>query len=144
MNDENISSANSNLKRWYVHTCNIVRSLGSQFLKGRAIRGTVWYVYMRVIPSDLNIFFRLFSFLILLRAAIFRETTSTNVALEAKVDELERELSVWKSAFKNAEEEKKALNKSVVSLERRIDSLKVRRFPFVCCRAVSINHLVRH
>lgn len=101
-------------------------------------------MYMRVIPSDMNIFFRLLSFLISLRPAIFRETTSTNVALEAKVDELERELSVWKSAFKNAEEEKKALNKSVTSLERRIDSLKVRRFPFVCCRAVSINHPVRH
>ncbi|EIM92450.1 uncharacterized protein STEHIDRAFT_151774 [Stereum hirsutum FP-91666 SS1] len=80
MNDENISSANSNLKRW--------EELFEE------------------------------------QSAIFRETTSTNVALEAKVDELERELSVWKSAFKNAEEEKKALNKSVVSLERRIDSLK--------------------
>lgn len=101
-------------------------------------------MYMRVIASESNTFFRPFSFLILRRAAIFRETTSTNVALEAKVDELERELSVWKSAFKNAEEEKKALNKSVASLERRIDSLKVRRFPFVCCRAASINHLVRH
>lgn len=59
--------------------------------------------------------------------AIFRKTTTKNVALETRVEELERELSVWKSAFKTAEEEKKTLSKSVVSLERKIDSLKVRR-----------------
>lgn len=53
------------------------------------------------------------------------------MALESKVEELERELSVWKSAFKNAEEEKKVLNKAVVGLERKIDSLKVRGLAFV-------------
>lgn len=41
------------------------------------------------------------------------------------MEELERELSVWKSALKVAEDEKKVLVKTVSRLERNIGSLKV-------------------
>ena len=59
-------------------------------------------------------------------AALFRKTVTRNAELDARVEELERELSVWKSALKVAEDEKKALLKSVSRLERNIGSLKVR------------------
>lgn len=66
---------------------------------------------------------------------LFRKTVARNTELEARVEELERELSVWKAALKTADEEKKALNKSVLRLERNIGSLKV------SCRS-SAPHLI--
>ena len=42
-------------------------------------------------------------------AALFRKTATRNAELDAQVEELERELSVWKGALKVAEDEKKAL-----------------------------------
>ena len=44
----------------------------------------------------------------------------------ARVEDLERELKVWKIAQKASEEEKSALNKKVYKLERSIGSMKVR------------------
>lgn len=58
--------------------------------------------------------------------ALFRKTTSRNKELEARVEDLERELNVWKIAQKAADEEKSALNKKVYKLERSIGSIKVR------------------
>ena len=45
------------------------------------------------------------------------------------MEELERELSVWKAALKSADEEKKVLQRNVLKLERNIGSLKVRFDP---------------
>ena len=58
-------------------------------------------------------------------AALFRKTATRNAELDTRVEELERELSVWKGALKVAEDEKKALLKTVSRLERNIGSLKV-------------------
>lgn len=60
------------------------------------------------------------------RAALFQRTFSRNSELEARVEELEQELSVWKSAFKTADGDRKVLSKSVLKLERSIGALKVR------------------
>lgn len=59
--------------------------------------------------------------------ALFRKTTTRNKELEARVEDLERELNVWKIAQKAADEEKSVLNKKVYKLERSIGSIKVRR-----------------
>lgn len=58
-------------------------------------------------------------------AALFRKTATRNTELDARVEELERELFVWKNALKVAEDEKKTLLKTVSRLERNIGSLKV-------------------
>ena len=50
------------------------------------------------------------------------------------MEELERELSVWKGALKVAEDEKKALLKTVSRLERNIGSLKVRVYKHILLR----------
>ncbi|EED79579.1 predicted protein [Postia placenta Mad-698-R] len=51
-------------------------------------------------------------------------TVARNNELETRVEELERELSVWKAALKTADEDKKTLSKTVVQLERSIGSLR--------------------
>ncbi|KAH9937662.1 uncharacterized protein B0H18DRAFT_1081778 [Fomitopsis serialis] len=51
-------------------------------------------------------------------------TATRNAELGTRVEELERELSVWKAAFKTTDEEKKVLLKTVSRLERSIGSLK--------------------
>ncbi|TCD71503.1 hypothetical protein EIP91_008884 [Steccherinum ochraceum] len=58
------------------------------------------------------------------QTVLFRRTSSQNKDLQVRVEELERELSVWKSALKATDEEKKQLQRSVVKLERNIGSLK--------------------
>lgn len=45
------------------------------------------------------------------------------------MEELERELGVWKAALKTADDEKKTLTKQIIKLERNIGSLKVRLLP---------------
>lgn len=57
--------------------------------------------------------------------ALFQRTVARNNELEIRVEELERELSVWKAALKTADEDKKTLSKTVVQLERSIGSLRV-------------------
>lgn len=59
-------------------------------------------------------------------AALFEKTFTINAELTARVEELERELSVWKEAFKTADGDRRVLNKSVLKLERSIGALKVR------------------
>jgi hypothetical protein len=59
-------------------------------------------------------------------AALFRKTTQKNTDLGTRVLELERELAVWKLAFKSNDEENSTLKKQVARLERNIGSLKVR------------------
>ena len=59
-------------------------------------------------------------------AALFRKTTSRNKELEARVEELVREVDVWKLAYKSSEDKQKVLRKEVSKLERNIGSLKVR------------------
>ncbi|KAI0932235.1 hypothetical protein AcW2_000918 [Taiwanofungus camphoratus] len=66
------------------------------------------------------------------QTVLFRKTTEQNTELRARVEELERELSVWKAAFKTSEEEKKALNRNVLKLERNIGSLREDN-PLVLC-----------
>jgi hypothetical protein len=63
--------------------------------------------------------------LILLLVALFQNTVSENEELRARLSEVERELSVWKLAFKAEEDEKISLQKNVSKLERNISSLKV-------------------
>ena len=41
------------------------------------------------------------------------------------MEELERELSVWKGAFKTADSDRKLFHKTVLKLERNIGALKV-------------------
>jgi len=59
---------------------------------------------------------------------IFRNTTSKNELLQDKVDELERELSVWKTAFKAAEDEQRLLRMTIKKLGRNIGSSTVRSY----------------
>ncbi|KAH9946643.1 hypothetical protein B0H21DRAFT_778993 [Amylocystis lapponica] len=59
-------------------------------------------------------------------------TAARNADLEARVEELEREVSVWKAAFKNSDEEKKALSKNVLKLERNIGALREDN-PLILC-----------
>ncbi|OBZ80082.1 hypothetical protein A0H81_01170 [Grifola frondosa] len=58
------------------------------------------------------------------QTVLFRKTAAKNAELEARVEELERELFVWKSALKAADEDRKMLNKTVLKLERNIGSLR--------------------
>ncbi|EMD42028.1 hypothetical protein CERSUDRAFT_79626 [Gelatoporia subvermispora B] len=58
------------------------------------------------------------------QTALFKRTAFRNAELESRVEELERELSVWKAALKVADEETKTLNKTVLKLERSIGSLR--------------------
>lgn len=62
----------------------------------------------------------------LVPTALFEKTFTRNAQLEVQVEELERELSVWKEAFKTADGDRKVLNKTVLRLERNIGALKVR------------------
>ncbi|KAJ8495853.1 hypothetical protein ONZ51_g1442 [Trametes cubensis] len=66
------------------------------------------------------------------RAALFEKTFTKNAELEARVEELERELSVWKEAFKTADGDRKVLNKTVLKLERSIGALKEDN-PLILC-----------
>ncbi|GBE77914.1 hypothetical protein SCP_0107960 [Sparassis crispa] len=66
------------------------------------------------------------------QTVLFRKTAARNAELEAQVEELERELSVWKAALKTADEEKKTLNKTILRLERNIGSLREDN-PLVLC-----------
>ncbi|KZT74652.1 hypothetical protein DAEQUDRAFT_659485 [Daedalea quercina L-15889] len=63
---------------------------------------------------------------------VVRDTAARNAELDARVEELERELSVWKAALKTAEEEKRTLSKTVTKLERNIGSLKEDN-PLILC-----------
>ncbi|CAL1695900.1 unnamed protein product [Somion occarium] len=63
---------------------------------------------------------------------LFRKTSSRNAELESRVEELERELGVWKQALKTADNDAKALKKKVSQLERNIGSLKDDN-PLVVC-----------
>ena len=47
------------------------------------------------------------------------------------MEELERELGVWKAALKTADAEKKTLSKQIIRLERNIGSLRVSHFQTV-------------
>ncbi|KAI0322712.1 hypothetical protein OF83DRAFT_1092562 [Amylostereum chailletii] len=58
------------------------------------------------------------------QSSIFRDTLNRSEELQAEVDELRRELSVWKAGYKNSEDEKKTLEKVVTKLERSIDAMK--------------------
>ncbi|KAI0801289.1 hypothetical protein C8Q74DRAFT_1454658 [Fomes fomentarius] len=64
--------------------------------------------------------------------ALFEKTFTRNAQLEAQVEELERELSVWKEAFKTADGDRKVLNKTVLKLERNIGALKEDN-PLILC-----------
>ncbi|KAI0639377.1 hypothetical protein C8Q77DRAFT_1044898 [Trametes polyzona] len=66
------------------------------------------------------------------QTALFEKTFSKNAELEARVEELERELSVWKEAFKTADGDRKVLNKTVLKLERSIGALKEDN-PLILC-----------
>lgn len=66
------------------------------------------------------------------QTALFRKTFARNAALETQVEELERELSVWKAALKTADEDKKILNRTIHKLERSIGSLRDDN-PLVLC-----------
>ncbi|KAI0757013.1 hypothetical protein C8Q80DRAFT_1215776 [Daedaleopsis nitida] len=63
---------------------------------------------------------------------IFEKTFTKNTHLEARVEELERELSVWKDAFKTADGDRKVLHKTVLRLERSIGALKEDN-PLILC-----------
>lgn len=63
---------------------------------------------------------------------IFRKTTTRNKELESRVEELEREVAVWKIAHKAVQDEKNALDKKVSKLERNIGSLKEDN-PLILC-----------
>ena len=65
-------------------------------------------------------------------AALFERTLTRNEELEARVEELERELLVWKEAFKTADGDRKVLNKAVLKLERSLGALKVCFHHLVC------------
>lgn len=58
------------------------------------------------------------------QSSLFRLTLTDNQTLRLRVDELERELSVWKLAFKAAEDEKCNLQKHMLKLEKNIGSLR--------------------
>ncbi|RPD82575.1 hypothetical protein L226DRAFT_549286 [Lentinus tigrinus ALCF2SS1-7] len=66
------------------------------------------------------------------QTALFEKTFTKNTQLEARVEELERELSVWKDAFKTADGDRKVLNKTVLKLERSIGALKEDN-PLIVC-----------
>ncbi|KAG1750024.1 uncharacterized protein EDB91DRAFT_1110990 [Suillus paluster] len=57
------------------------------------------------------------------QSSLFRLTLTDNETLRLRVDELERELSVWKLAFKAAEDERCNLQKNMLKLEKNIGSL---------------------
>ncbi|KAG1864169.1 hypothetical protein DFJ58DRAFT_772914 [Suillus subalutaceus] len=58
------------------------------------------------------------------QSSLFRLTLTDNQTLRLRADELERELSVWKLAFKAAEDEKCNLQRHMLKLEKNIGSLK--------------------
>ncbi|KAI0669923.1 hypothetical protein C8Q78DRAFT_976572 [Trametes maxima] len=66
------------------------------------------------------------------QTSLFEKTFTKNAELEARVEELERELSVWKEAFKTADGDRKVLNKTVLRLERSIGALKEDN-PLILC-----------
>ncbi|KAH8102638.1 hypothetical protein BXZ70DRAFT_1070881 [Cristinia sonorae] len=81
-----------------------------------------------VVDSDLDVWERLLSE----QTVLFQRTSSANKALQTRVEELEREVSVWKAALKSADDEKKSLNRTVQKLERNIGSLKDSN-PLILC-----------
>ncbi|KAI0361652.1 hypothetical protein OH77DRAFT_1508535 [Trametes cingulata] len=66
------------------------------------------------------------------QTALIEKTFARNADLEARVEELERELSVWKEAFKTADGDRKVLTKNVLKLERSIGALK-EEHPLILC-----------
>ncbi|KAL7285296.1 hypothetical protein ACG7TL_000391 [Trametes sanguinea] len=66
------------------------------------------------------------------QTALFEKTFTRNAELEARVEELERELSVWKEAFKTADGDRKVLNKTILKLERTLGALKEDN-PLILC-----------
>ncbi|KAH7915789.1 hypothetical protein BJ138DRAFT_1132371 [Hygrophoropsis aurantiaca] len=58
------------------------------------------------------------------QSVLFRKIVADNEELHKRVDELERELSVWKIGFKATEDEKSSLQKNIARLERSMGSLK--------------------
>ncbi|KAH7931005.1 hypothetical protein BV22DRAFT_1077661 [Leucogyrophana mollusca] len=71
-------------------------------------------------PNDLKLWEKLAEE----QSALFHKTITNNEELRRRVDELERELTVWKLGFKAAEDEKLNLQKSMKRLEKNIGSLK--------------------
>ncbi|PIL31987.1 hypothetical protein GSI_06691 [Ganoderma sinense ZZ0214-1] len=66
------------------------------------------------------------------QTTLFEKTFTINAELKARVEELERELSVWKEAFKTADGDRKVLSKNVLKLERSIGALKEDN-PLILC-----------
>ncbi|KZS92991.1 hypothetical protein SISNIDRAFT_550014, partial [Sistotremastrum niveocremeum HHB9708] len=58
------------------------------------------------------------------QTALFHKTVAANKVLSARVDELEREVGVWKLGLKNSDDEKSALQKEAEKLNRTISSFK--------------------
>ncbi|OBZ79299.1 hypothetical protein A0H81_00772 [Grifola frondosa] len=82
----------------------------------------------RNVVSDLETWDRLLSE----QTVLFRKTAAENAELKARVEELERELSVWKSALKAADEEKTMLSRTALRLERNMGSLREDN-PLILC-----------
>ncbi|KDQ63727.1 hypothetical protein JAAARDRAFT_75984 [Jaapia argillacea MUCL 33604] len=66
------------------------------------------------------------------QTVLFTRTVTENEKLRVRVEELERELSVWKLALKAADEEKFALKKGISRLERDIGAIKEDN-PLILC-----------
>lgn len=67
------------------------------------------------------------------QTALFHKTVAANKVLSARVDELEREVGVWKLGLKNSDDEKSALQKEAEKLNRIISSFKVQYPPCLRC-----------
>jgi len=74
------------------------------------------------------------------QTALFCKTTAENAELRARVNELEREVSVWKLAYKTADEEKSVMKQSISKLERSIGSLKDDN-PLITCLIDGDGHI---
>ncbi|EPQ60792.1 hypothetical protein GLOTRDRAFT_124541 [Gloeophyllum trabeum ATCC 11539] len=74
------------------------------------------------------------------QTALFRKTINENAELNARVKELEREVSVWKLAHKTADEERSAMKRSISKLERSIGSFKDDN-PLVICLIDGDGHI---
>ncbi|KAI0662803.1 hypothetical protein C8Q70DRAFT_908776 [Cubamyces menziesii] len=96
----------------------------------------VWKMWKRKIMDDESVNtvsdFAVWKRLLEDQTALFEKTFTKNAELEARVEELERELSVWKEAFKTADGDRKVLNKTVLKLERSIGALKEDN-PLILC-----------
>ncbi|KAI0067693.1 hypothetical protein BV25DRAFT_1911578 [Artomyces pyxidatus] len=66
------------------------------------------------------------------QSTIFRNTVTRNKVLEGEVEELRRELSVWKAAQKTADESAKLAERTISKLQRSLDAMKDDN-PLVVC-----------